>query len=87
MPGDLQSTISSHAEPPTPLSAGSTIALAGSASAIKLEGLSEHRGMQLGKSKTNINTIATQVLEETADNGSIWGNDASNDIFTDGDWG
>jgi len=43
--------------------------------------------MQLGKSKTNINVIAAQVLEETAESGSIWGNDTSNDIFTDGDWG
>lgn len=86
MPGDLQSTISSHTELPTSLSAGSTATLTGITSTRKQEGLSEPKGMQLGKGKTNANTIAAQLLEETPDSGSIWGNDTSNDIFAD-DWG
>ncbi|KAL4074349.1 armadillo-type protein [Scleroderma yunnanense] len=87
VPSDLQSTIPGYAEPSTSSSGGGTTALVGTTSAITQEGPSEPKGMQLGKSKANINILATQIADETLIGGSLWGNDTSSDVFADGDWG
>lgn len=84
-PSDLQSTISSNAEPLVAISsaAGTTHPVTGVS-----PGSSQSKGLQLGKNKANIDSIAAQVLDEapTEDSGS-WTNDALCDAFADRDWG
>lgn len=84
-PSDLQSTISSNAESLVAISsaAGTTHPVTGVS-----PGSSQSKGLQLGKNKANVDSIAAQVLDEapTEDSGS-WTNDALCDAFADGDWG
>lgn len=84
-PSDLQSTISSSAEPLVAVS--SAASAAHTITSISPES-PQLKGLQLGKSKANIDFIAAQVFTEssTEDNGS-WANNTSNDVFADGDWG
>ncbi|KAI6044640.1 armadillo-type protein [Pisolithus marmoratus] len=84
-PNDLQSTISSGAEPLVAISpaADTTRATTGVS-----PGSLQPKGLRLGANKPNIDSITAQVFDEasTEDNGS-WANDAPHDVFADGDWG